>query len=274
MNVNHSQRETWMNTSPAIMRLPVYILFAMVLGLSSPVLGQSDGDLRRENQRLTTQLRENSRELEAAKARITELEQQVARLERALAALRGEQPPAAPTDEIVTIDESEPSASPRALLRALAADYEETMKDVEIGSGREGDRTRANYMRSLQRWQAGISRKYRAQIQWHVRVEGETATRTGYDLRLRAVDPVTKATLGDAFEISLPQAMARRYETIRDRDRGEVLVLRGTMSPRVVLNPDRHTSGPFDNPKLIGPFAEFGFSIEPRSLLAAGEDES
>lgn len=271
MNVKHSLCESWATHSTAMRRSPVYILFAIVLGLTAPALAQGEGELRRENQRLTTQLRESNRELEAAKSRITELEQQVARLERAVAVLRGEQPPATPTDEVVTIDESEPSASPRALLRALAADYEEAMKDAEIG--REGDRARANYMRLLQRWQAGTSRKYRSQIQWHVRVEGETATRTGYDLRLRAVDPVSNAALGDAFDISLPRAMARRYEAIRDRDRSAVLVLRGTMAPRVVLNPDRHASGPFDNPKLIGPFAEFGFSIEPRSLLAAGEDE-
>lgn len=251
-----------------------YLLFAAAIvtsGVMAPsAAAQSESQLQRENQRLAQQVRELTNELDIAKKRIEELEQQVAQLERALAAARNTQQPGKVREE-VTIDESEPTASPRALLRALQFEYAETMKDMELGSS--GDRERTIYMRTLQRWQAAMMRKYRSQVQWHVRLERETATRAGYDLRLAAVDPVTYTQLGPAIDVSLPRSLARRYELMRNRDGAEVLVLRGTLIPHITINPDRVEPGAFDNPPLIGPFAEFGLTVEPRSLLAVEDDE-
>lgn len=247
-----------------------FALLACLLA-SQPAAAQSDNDLRRENQRLNTQLRETTAELEAARARIAQLEQQVARLERALAAASGSPAPTTPsTQDEVTIDETEPTASPRALLRTLKEEYEQAMEEQEIG--REGDRTRAHYMRNLQRWQAAMTRKYRSQVQWHVQVEDAASTRSGYDLKVRAVDPVTHVQLGPAFDVSLPRNLARRYEALRSRE-AEVFVLSGTLIPRITINANRHAAGPFDNPPLIGPFAEFQFSVDPRSLVAATDEE-
>ncbi len=258
-----SQESEFTMTPSMTCRLPIMLIFAvMQLGLIAPhAAAQNIDELRRENQRLRAELEEKVRELEAAQSRIAELE-------RALAAAHGERQRDDDEPE-VTIDESVPSASPRALRRALSQDYAETLGDQEIGSA--DSRERNLYMRQLTRWQAAAARKYRSPIQWHVRVDREHQTRTGYDLRLTAIDPESHAELGDPFDLTLPRSVARRYEAMREQTETTILVLRGTLIPAVQVNPERHEAGAFDSPRLIGPFAEFGFTIEPRSLLRVGE---
>src|SRR5690606_14942946 len=89
--------------------LPSLILSAVlcVLWIAQPAAAQSDNDLRRENQRLQSELQDTTRELEAARSRIEELQREVARLERALELARGSRPgDSSPTPpEQVTIDE-------------------------------------------------------------------------------------------------------------------------------------------------------------------------
>ena len=244
---------------------PLILLIAAISLTSQPAWSQNNEDLRSENQQLRSQLNQVTSELQAAQDRIAELEAQLVALERALAAARGETIEDPSSDE-TTIDESEPSASPRALYRALQKDYQQALQDLE--PGQVGDRDRTNYMRVLNRWRAGAARQFRAQVQWHVQVEEEFATRSGYDLRLRAVDPVTHVPLGAPFSVSLARTLARHYETLRDNRQIDTYVLRGTLQPQITVNPQRPEAGPFDNPPLIGPFAEFGFTVEPRSLAA------
>jgi hypothetical protein len=238
----------------------------MSCALTSHAVAQSDAELRRENQQLRSQL-------DMAEARVAELEREVARLQQTIEVLRSrtDRDRPAADDEDVTIDESEPNASPRALMRALSKDYQEQLKDMPVGQA--DDRERQLYLRQLSRWQSAAIRKYRAQIQWHVRVLDATQTRSGYDLQLVAVDPKTDVRLGDPFAVSIPRGIARRYEQVTSRGDAGVLIVRGVLTPDITINPERQTSGPFDNPKLIGPFAEFRFSIDVRSLLPVGEEE-
>lgn len=240
----------------------VFIITLSIMGSSPFAYGeQQDADLRREVTRLTAELERTTRELEAARARIAELDQEVSQLRRARTTDNDDRR----VDEEVTIDESTADASPRALFNAMVDDFNNTVEGMEIG--RPDDRERALYMRTLTRWQAAAGRKFRSPVEWHVRVVNETQTRAGYDLRLEAIDPSTHVQLGDAFDISLPRSIARRYETMRDQDETNVMILRGTLIPMVNINPERSEPGPFDNPRLIGPFMEFGFTVEARSLL-------
>ena len=113
-----------MRTHSCHPRLLACLAAMVVLAPVSSAVAQSDRDLRDENQRLTTEVKQLTRELEAAKGRIQELQRQVESLRTALATVRRSSPQRSPApleEEALTIDESVPNASPRALLRALKA---------------------------------------------------------------------------------------------------------------------------------------------------------
>jgi hypothetical protein len=231
---------------------------------------QSDADLRRENQELRTRVRDLQMELEAARNRIEQLEREVEKLRQLLAAApqtTGTQP----TEEKVTIDESVPHASPRALLKALQERYLEAMLDLDPGgpSTPEGGRQRAAYLRNLQRWARRMNREMKAPIEWHVRVTGRAAQPPELPgLDVEAVDPETHAVLGDPFPITLPRAMVHRLHELERRGELGVLILKGVLMPQVMVNPDRYEQGLFDKPRFVGPFAEFEFLVEASTLTA------
>jgi hypothetical protein len=240
--------------------------------LPRPAVGQeSQSDLRRENQRLLARVTDLERELAAAQEELKVLRAELAALRQQLAAPGGAPAaPPAPADQPVTIDESKPDASPRALLKAIKADYQETTKDLELGQD-TGDPKRVAYLRTLQRWAGKANRTYRMPIQWHVRiVSSAVPVGRGYLLRLQAVDPKTEVELGDPFDAVLPRSVASRLQEMEQR-RGldDVLLLKGVIAPRVVINEEREVVGAFDNPRFIGPYAEFGFDVQTQTIVLA-----
>ncbi len=47
------------------------------------------------------------------------------------------------------------------------------------------------------------------------------------------------------------------------------MVLRGVLNPEVRFNPDRMAEGPFNNPRFIGPFAEYNPIIQASGIRPA-----
>jgi hypothetical protein len=235
-----------------------------VLALAAPAAAQSQRDLRIENEQLQAQVADLQVRLQARIAEIEELHQRIARLEQQLAAAgRGSMRPRPP--EQVTIDESDPRSSPRALLRALGESYVAALGEMEMGDDEDGRERRA-YMRMLERWVARVNREMTAPVQWHVRLLEVSGSPRRLAVRMTAVDPVTDVELGDPFEALVPRALARRVDSLLADDGDAVLLLRGVLRPAVAVNPRRRTSGPFDSPRLVGPFAEFHFAVEASSL--------
>ncbi len=252
-----------------------FALSLVLAGATAPA-SQSDSDARRENQKLATQVADLQRELDAARKSIAAMEAEIVRLKTALAAAQRAVPastvpgttgPAAPAPTAppqVTIDESIPDASPNALFRALEASYQEAVHDQPIGEPQ--DKVRVAYLRSLDRWVRRVNRDFRSQIQWHVRVAQLPGPETGGAVRLQAVDPVTDVPLGDPIDVMPPKAQLQRLATLARRGELGVLILKGVLMPNVMLNPSRADKGPFDKPRLIGPFAEFDPRLEVSSL--------
>jgi hypothetical protein len=249
--------------------LPVFVLCLIV----GPAAGQSDADIRRENQRLKTQVADLQAELGAANTRIKELEAQVQQLTQALRqAQQGLQPAVPMPPERVTIDESVPDASPRALLNAMRTSYEEVAKDLDIGA--DDSRERIAYLRAAERWTAAANRKFRAPIEWVVQpIELRGQTQRGYVIRLIAVDPVTHVQLGAPFDVLVPRNRYRRLADEAERGELELLVLKGVLLPEAILNTTRHEAGPFDNPPLIGPYVQFGFQVEVQTMIPHRPEE-
>lgn len=231
---------------------------------------QSEAELRRSNEQLRTQVRDLERELEAARARIQELEREVEVLRNALG---NTQSPgsSAPDAEPPPIDTSNPTSSPPALLHTLKASYAEAINGLEPGVDRS--RERSVYLRTVARWAASSNRQYREPIEWHVKVNEAVANRPGYLMTLVVVDPKSSREVGEPFDVQIPRMMARRYDQLRERGEDvSTLILRGVLIPDIRVNENRLERGAFDNPPFIGPFAEFTFSVEPRSLLPVGEE--
>ena len=192
-----------------------------------------------------------------------------------MAALRRSSPPRSPAplkEEALSIDESVPNASPRALLTALKASYDKTFADQDQGEPGTGERT--GYLRLVDRWAASANRDYRTKVAWHVRVLHAQMMRRGPEVKVQAVDPKTDAELGDPFVITLQRSVARRFEQLQQRDEADVLVLKGTLRPQVGFNPQRKDVGPFDNPRFIGPYAEFRLTVDVSSLLPPTDEGS
>ncbi len=253
----------------------ILAVFAILM-LSGTAIAQSQNEIRRENQRLRTQAADLERELEAARSEIEVLKTRIAELEDRLAE-RGSPASNAtkPLEpEEVTIDESEPHASPRALLKAIQDDYQEATKDLETGDGRNSV-ARGLYLKKLERWSVKINRQFKKPIEWHVRlVDGDEQLTSGAReivMHLEAVDPVTDVTLGDGLDAALSGCSAMHLERRLDREgRNGVLILKGVLHPLVRINRDREridSFGPFDNPRFIGPFAEFEFEVQVQTVL-------
>ena len=264
-----------MRTHSCHPRLLACLAATAVLAPVLSAVAQSDRDLRDANQRLTTEVKQLTRELEAAKGRIEDLQRQVENLRTALATARRSSPPRSPAplkDEALTIDESVPNASPRALLTALKASYDKTFADQD--QGEQGTSERTIYLRAVDRWTASANRDFRTKITWHVRVIHAQTMRGGLEVKVQAVDPKTRTELGDPFVLALQRSVARRFAQLQQRDLDDVLVLKGTLHPQVVFNPQRKDVGPFDNPRFIGPYAEMGLTVDTSSLLPPTDESS
>ena len=249
------------------------IVVASLLTSTGEATAQSDRDLRQDNQRLQTQVNDMQRELDAARRKIADLERDLQTLMRRLGRATGAPASTAPQTppERVTIDESVPNASPRALLRAIRESYTEATSDFEIGDfdSTAGRRQRAAYVRAVASWAKRLQREMKSSVVWHVRMLPMAEQGGGEPgLRVRAIDPETKVELGDPFTIRLNSAIRRKLATIEQRSPIDVLVLKGVLLPQVTVNQDRMDPGPFDNPPLIGPFAEFHFIVTANSLTA------
>lgn len=239
--------------------------------------GTADADLRTENERLRTQVKDLERELAAAMARIAALEARVAGGSGIVSApvpTGSSGPGGSPSGT----DAALPTDNPAALLAEVQRDYATTFATVPSFTTSERDRTM--YLRAVDRWVAAANRRYRARIEWPVRVVPDTlrsierGRERGAVVMLQAIDPSTGAEIGDAFETFLPTAAVKRLDRERVQRAQADWRLRGTLIPAMQTNSERTEIGAFDRPRFIGPFAEFGFGVDANSLTEAREVEA
>jgi hypothetical protein len=249
----------------------VLLAIALVCGVfTAPARAQSESDLRRQNQELTTKVKDLEAELAAARKKADDLQKRITALEASLAARPAGGGKVIPPleEEKVSIDESKPSASPRALRKAIEESYQKAMANLPMGKA--GDRDRIAYMRALAKWEPATEREYRMPIDWHVRVQPASMLDSKREriATFIAVDPVTGTRLGDEFDVALSRAIAGRLVELEARGELDMLILKGTVVPNIRINTTRESRGAFDNPLFVGPFAEYEFTVEPSSVTA------
>lgn len=237
------------------------VLAAPAFSQAAEELRQENELLRDENEQLRQQVRDLQKELDDARAK-------VARLERMVERMQGQTADRDPLEEPeVTIDESKPSASPRALLRAIVESHDAAMGDMEMD--RPNSRQRVAYMRALERWVAAAEREFKIPIEWHVEIVGELLLNRDGSARATvvAVDPETDAQLGSPFDVMLEPIMVRRIVPVRDRGDLDKLKMNGVVVPHLRINLERPNRGPFDSPKFIGPYVEYAMDVQVRSIV-------
>ncbi len=253
---------------------PLTIALTLILTLfpAQKGLGQSGNDLRRENERLKTELADLRLEHEAALRRIASLEAEVQRLleQFALRDLTAEEAATQTTPDDskrITIDESKPDASPRALYRALVKNYAEKLGNHEKGEPNSIARTL--YQKEVERWLNNANRQFRGRILWQVRIQDSQATSSGSQIKVSAVDPVTDTALGEPFWVRLKKSDVHRLRQLEVHKELDVLTLKGVLTPRIRLTPEQEMSetDAFGRERLVGPFAAFAFNVEVISLI-------
>ena len=237
------------------------------------MIAQDTPDLEQENEQLKNQVQKLSEELKSAQDQIVLLQKQIEQLKLTLdqATRNG---PAASTATAPTaqgMDTAKPEDNPQALFNAMKKDYAEATQEHEIGE--KGDRVRAAYRRVVERWIAYANRHYKSKIEWHVTIfDGPQPTRES-SLKLQAVDPSTGETIDHPFSIALNRQLARRFRKLRQKGELDTFILKGVVIPNVKLTTQTETTNPFHNPKLVGPFALFGYSINVNTIVPIKKED-
>ncbi len=246
-------------------------------GLTPTALAQpeaSTNDLRRENDQLRERIAQLQAQVAERNKRIKELEDKVKALEAGGAPTA---PPAttpatpAKAPDTATPPETTPSgptatppedplASPEAMFAVLSTEYAEAVGSLP----RESDNDIKRYLREVSKWAKAAERKHRGNIDWVILVQKvtEEAGRTTIDYRV--LDAASGLPYGTTpTQLALSGRLAKQ---ITDQPNQKTWKLIGTASAKPAVNPERAEPTLFNVPKLIGPYAEFGFDVSVTTL--------
>ncbi|MCA9278399.1 MAG: hypothetical protein H6815_07045 [Phycisphaeraceae bacterium] len=169
-----------------------------------------------------------------------------------------------PSDEFDTKawKDADPFSSPWALRAAVVRSYFEQMSIIPRSTLREQDL----FHDAVARWTRTTSRELRSQIEWTVsieRIERDVDGGRRFSGYLRVMDPRTGIGVGPAILVPIPERYAVRALRAPDVSYWE---LRGEVIAEPRYNPDRAERGIFDEPPIIGPFAEHGWKLMWRNM--------
>ncbi|MBX3363311.1 MAG: hypothetical protein KF866_00985 [Phycisphaeraceae bacterium] len=155
---------------------------------------------------------------------------------------------------------ADPLASPDSMLRELRRLYmlefgSEIPEDPEVRSRRQA---------MIDQWSRRMAREMRGRPTWLVRITDLVEREGGrFEAKITMLDEATGLPFGEPFISETPRSFALR---IRDGgfDRWRLTVA-FEATPR--LNRERMQPGVFDTPRLIGPWAEFHYTVTWRQLV-------
>lgn len=244
----------------------VATLVGLVLTLATPALAQNDEitQLRRDVASLREQLAAQQQQVRSLQAQRDVLAESLRTANELIASLRagGEVPapgdpnPAGPTAPIP----DDPFAAPEAMYAELVRRYEQEFGDSPAG----GDQ--AALVREVEQWARLNARSLRKRVTWLVTVsEIKAIDRSKSSGLMTVLDEVSGLPIGKPFRVQIPRSHAERINRMSERyDRWRATVV---FQATPTVNPDRPDPGVFDTPRLLGPYAEFGYTISLKSIL-------
>jgi uncharacterized coiled-coil protein SlyX len=244
-------------------RLAAVAPIAFCLAASAPQ-DQTAGDLRREIDQLRQQVTEQQADLDAARARIQELEQQLADRSRsgnAGASTATDTAPPAPTPV-----PADPNLGPGGLLSSLQADYLAAFPSDPPARMAGSNGALERHWSALRTWATKTEREGVRSLSWTGTIDPNSVRASN-----RTVTFTVIVTNGSR-EYRVPGAVSTgTFERVLRNGaliEGPVTV-NAIIKPRLRINPDRPAPGAFDVPPMVGPYVEFGYVCDVKSVVPA-----
>ena len=218
---------------------------------------QTTADLRQEIDRLRRQLADSQAELDAAKARIKELEAKLAAA--AAGGARGGEIPAPPPPPVP----ADPSIGPGGLLSSLQADYLAAFPDDP--PARSAQRLFDQHLQALRAFATRSNRDYVRQVTWTGQVDPTIPPR----VNARQV-AFTVVFRNGAREFRVPATVSQgtfeRIVTNGQPTQGPIAVT-AIVTPRMRVNADRPDRGAFESIPMVAPYLEFLYDLDVKSVM-------
>ena len=249
-------------------RLAAVAPIAFCLAAAAPQ-DQTAGDLRREIDQLRQQVAEQQADLDAARARIQELEQQLADRSRSSGAATGAAPDATPPTP--TPVPADPNLGPGGLLSSLQADYLAAFPSDPPARGTGSTAPLERHWSALRTWATKVEREGVRSLSWTGTIDPNSVRSSN-----RTVTFTVIVTNGNR-DYRVPGAIsAGSFERVLRNGslvQGPVTV-NAVIKPRLRINPDRPAPGAFDVPPMVGPYVEFGYVCDVKSVVPASAPSS
>jgi hypothetical protein len=220
---------------------------------------QSAADLRQEIDRLRRQLADSQAELDAAKARIKELEAKLAAA--AAGGARGQEIPAPPPPPVP----ADPSIGPGGLLASLQADYLAAFPDDP--PSKSAQRLFEQHLQALRAFATRANRDYVRQVTWNGQLDPTIPVRAngrqvGFTVIFR------NGVREFRVPATVSQGTFERIVADGQPTQGPIAVT-AVVTPRVRVNADRPDRGAFESIPMVAPYVEFLFDLDVKSVIPA-----
>lgn len=222
------------------------------------------GELRQQIARLKQQNEEQAAELDAALARIKELEQQIADSDDAAKAKAAG--PGAPSAPVPPPTPADPAIGPGGLLATLRAEYLASFPTVPSPAGPDGARATQQHLNALQNWVTKSNREGVRNLAWTGRIDPSSVRRVRNKVNFTIIFEEPNGTRDWRVPAQVTDGAFDRAVRGDGTAAGTVTV-NARVAPRMRVNQDRTTPGAFDVPPSVGPYLEFAFDFEVRSIV-------
>ncbi len=239
---------------------------------------ESLNDLRRENERLREQLSQLEAELAASKRQVERLQRQNQSLRESLTSVRERAtqnrdsntrspqktaPVATPAEKTAPVPEA-PMASPESMFNAVKQSYLAELDEKPRGT----DSEKRRFIGDAKRWARARNQEHRGPVRWIARVES-TKPGDGRELivQWRSVDPGSGLPFGEPFTLIASPRDAGRIQSSATHS---VWELDGVATLRLEVDENLVAPSVFTARRLIGPYVEFAFNFDVRSMSPLG----
>lgn len=256
--------------------LPLLAVLAALIAFN-PAAAHAQTDLAAENEKLKQEVLELRQQRDALTQRVRDLNAEITKLRAEVAKLQKSPGSPSPTGAPgapgtpgtpgsptpLTSAPANPFASPDALFATLQNEYQEKFGAMERTTRSDLSR----YQREVASWTRAAQRERRAPVEWTITVMEPTAAGDRpAKLVFQVLDTASGQPISQTASALLPSRWTRDIAAAKVGDKWK---LSATMTASPSYNAQRETAGTPDEPRLIGPFAEFGFELAITQLTPA-----